>query len=408
MSKSCFGNWVPLLKQTVEAPDFTLLEKRISELIAGDEDAAQHADALKEQVLKLASMRAACIMPRQLDEAALEALKEYFRILRMLQRRVSSSKIIFKWRCTLTPQGGGLFSSDPSVSKGGLGLEMRAVAYQIGVCCAAIASRLSEGQDAGDLPKAAKWYKNAYFVFNYARDFIEVDLLKDCELNKDLKPDVLLALSRVMLAQAANVFQLVMTEATIARYGKITDPVQQHEKEKLLFQFAIMANITYRSAREKIIPLFAEYPPATLECTILEQCATVPVVVSPLLDFSCNLRCFPNRLFSARAYYYASRHIFAHPAKLKMKCNVAIKFCERAVQDCSDALRNLHSSMSQGSMKPPCRALFLLLHQFGLTQLLRRARGTQFSHFQVRGVAEEGNCRLGVFEEGTALHLAFT
>ena len=153
---------------------------------------------------------------------------------------------------------------------------MRAVAYQTGARCAAIASRLSEGQQPGDLPKAAKWYKNAYFVFNYARDFIEVDLHKDCELNKDLKPDALFALSRVMLAQAANVFQLVMTEATIAKYDKVSDPVQKHDKEKTLFQFAIMAHISYRTAREKIFPFFAEYPPAALECTILEQYVARP------------------------------------------------------------------------------------------------------------------------------------
>jgi hypothetical protein len=268
MSSSCFGNWVPHVKHTEDTPDFTLLDKRIAELIAGDDDAAQHADALKAQVAKLPAMRAACIMPRQLDEAALEALKEYFRILRMLHRRVPSSKMVFKWRCTLTPRGGGLLSKDPSISKGGLGLEMRAVAYQIGVCCAAIASRLSEGQESS---KAAKWYKNAYHVFNYARDCIEVDLQKDCELNRDLKPDVLHALSRVMLAQAANVFQLVMTESAIAISEKKTDPLQKHEREKALFQFAILAHMTYRTAREKIFPFFAEYPPATLECTVLEQ-----------------------------------------------------------------------------------------------------------------------------------------
>jgi hypothetical protein len=62
--------------------------------------------------------------------------------------------------------------------------------------------------------------------------------------------------------------------------------------------------------------------------------------------------CLSTRLFSARAFYYASRHIFAHPDKLKIKCNVAMKFCERAVQDCNDALRNLQSSVSQGVHKP--------------------------------------------------------
>ena len=43
-------------------------------MIAGDAEAAQHADALKAEVAKLAPMRAACIMPQQLDEAAVEAL----------------------------------------------------------------------------------------------------------------------------------------------------------------------------------------------------------------------------------------------------------------------------------------------------------------------------------------------
>ena len=132
----------------------------------------------------------------------------------MLHKRVPSSKIVFKWRCTLTPRGGGVFSSDPSVSKGGLGLEMRAVAYQMAVCCAAIGARTSESDE---LPKASKWFKNAYFLLNYARDNIEVDLHKDCELNKDLKPDVLLALSRVMLAQAANIWHRVMSDAIVAK-----------------------------------------------------------------------------------------------------------------------------------------------------------------------------------------------
>lgn len=211
---SWFGRWVPLVKQSEDKPDFTLLEKRIAELIAGDAEAAQHADALKAEVAKLAVMRAACVVPRQLDEESLDKLKAYFRLLRMLHKRVPSSKIVFKWRCTLTPRGGGVFSSDPSVSKGGLGLEMRAVAYQMAVCCAAIGARTSESEE---LPKASKWFKNAYFLLNYARDSIEVDLHKDSELNKDLKPDVLLALSRVMLAQAANIWHRVMSDHIVSK-----------------------------------------------------------------------------------------------------------------------------------------------------------------------------------------------
>jgi hypothetical protein len=211
---SWFGRWVPLVKQSEDKPDFTLLEKRIAELIAGDAEAAQHADALKAEVAKLAAMRAACVVPRQLDEESLDKLKAYFRLLRMLHKRVPSSKIVFKWRCTITPRGGGVFSSDPSVSKGGLGLEMRAVAYQMAVCCAAIGARTSESEE---LPKASKWFKNAYFLLNYARDSIEVDLHKDSELNKDLKPDALLALSRVMLAQAANIWHRVMSDHIVSK-----------------------------------------------------------------------------------------------------------------------------------------------------------------------------------------------
>jgi hypothetical protein len=228
---SWFGRWVPLVKQSEDKPDFTLLEKRIAELIAGDDEAAQHADALKAEVAKLSTMRAACLVPRQLDEDALDRLKEYFRLLRMLQKRVPSSKIVFKWRCTLTERGGGVFSSDPSVCKGGLGLEMRAVAYQMAVCCAAIAVRSSE---CDELPKASKWFKNAFFLFNHARDNIEVDLHKDSVINKDLKPDVLLALSRVMLAQAANIWHRVMSDHIVQRRDAIPSPpaAQKHDYEK--------------------------------------------------------------------------------------------------------------------------------------------------------------------------------
>lgn len=283
MSSSWFGRWVPPLKETEDRPDFSLLDKRITELIAGDPDMEQHADELKAEVAKLSSMRAACIMPRQLDEAALEKLKEYSRILRMVHKRVSSSNIMFKWRCSITQRGGGVFTSDPSICKGGLGLELRAVSYQMGVCCAAIAARLSEGDE---LKTAPKWFKNAYFLFIHARDGIEVDLHKECTLNRDLKPDVLLAISRVMLAQAANVFQRVMSAHAIDKYeGK-------HEREKMvrvqsllllpvaswslvtlvqLFQFAVVANATYRVAREKMHPLLADYPAGTLECIVLEQ-----------------------------------------------------------------------------------------------------------------------------------------
>ncbi len=74
---SWFGRWVPLVKQSEDRPDFTLLEKRIAELIAVDAEAAQHADALKAEVAKLAAMRAACVVPRQLDEESLDKLKEY-------------------------------------------------------------------------------------------------------------------------------------------------------------------------------------------------------------------------------------------------------------------------------------------------------------------------------------------
>jgi hypothetical protein len=228
---SWFGRWVPPIKVTEDKPDFSLLEKRITELISLDDQAAQHADALKAEVAKLPTMRAACVMPRQLDEAALDRLKEYFRFLRMLQKRVPSSKIVFKWRCSITPRGGGLFSHDPSISKGGIGLEMKAVAYQMGACCAAIASRLADGEG---LAPAAKWFKNAYFLFIYARDSIEVDLLKDSELNRDLKPDLLLALSRVMLAQSANIFARVMSEAAVNKYAKEGDPTKKHERERMV------------------------------------------------------------------------------------------------------------------------------------------------------------------------------
>jgi hypothetical protein len=242
MSNSWFGRWVPPLKETEDRPDFTLLEKRIAELTAGDEEAAKNTDAIKAEIAKMSSMRAACIMPRQLDEAALERLKEYFRQLRMVHRRVSSSKIVFKWRCSITPRGGGMFTSDPAVCKGGLGLEMRAVAHQMAVCCAGIGSRLAESDE---LPKANKWFKNAYHLFNYARDGIEVDLAKDCELNRDLKPDVLLALSRVMLAQAANIFVRVMADAAIRKFDKESDPSKKHERERTV---GLQRNVLRRTA----------------------------------------------------------------------------------------------------------------------------------------------------------------
>ncbi len=229
MSNPWFGRWVPPLKRTDDKPDFSLLDKRITELIAGDDEAAQHADALKAEVAKLAAMRAGCIMPQQLDEAALDRLKQYGRILLMLHKRASSSSIVFKWHCTITPHGGGLFMSDPAVCKGGLGLELRAVVYQMAVCCSAIAARLSEGEEA---VKAAKWFKNAYFLFNHARDGIEVDLHKECTLNRDLKPDVLFALSRVMLAQAANVYQRVMSQAIKTRFEREPEGARQHPREQ--------------------------------------------------------------------------------------------------------------------------------------------------------------------------------
>ena len=290
MSNSWFGRWVPPLKETEDKPDFALLEKRIVEITAGDEEAAKNMDAIKANLTNLSFMRAGCIMPRQLDEAALDKLKDYFRNLRMIQRRVSSSRIVFKWRCSITPRGGGMFSNDPAVCKGGLGLEMRAVAHQMAVCCAGIASRLAESDE---LTKASKWFKNAYHLFNYARDCIEVDLTKDCELNRDLKPDVLLALSRVMLAQAANIFLRVMADATIKKFDRESDPAKKHERERLvsqhcaiqhhttphfltvhllqMFHYNSVANITYRVAREKMVPLCSSYPAAALECVVLEQ-----------------------------------------------------------------------------------------------------------------------------------------
>jgi hypothetical protein len=230
MSVPWFGRWVPAPKPTEDKPDFSLLEKRINELIAGDAEAAQHADAIKAEIAKLATMRAACIMPRQLDEAALDNLKQYFRILLMVHKRVPSSNIVFKWVCTVTPRGGGVFTSDPAVCKGGLGLELRAVAYQMAVCCAAIAARLAEGEQE-QAQQASKWFKNAYMLFNHARDNIEVDLHRDSALNRDLKPDVLHALSRVMLAQAANVFVRVMSGALIQKYEK-PETKNKHERER--------------------------------------------------------------------------------------------------------------------------------------------------------------------------------
>jgi hypothetical protein len=229
-----------------------LLDKRIAELIAGDAEAAQHADALKDEVAKLAPMRAACIMPQQLDEAAVDRLKEYSRILLLLHKRVPSSTIVFKWHCTITPHGGGLFTSDPAVCRGGLGLELRAVAYQMAVCCAAIAARLSEGDEA---VKAAKWFKSAYFLFHHARDGIEVDLQKECSLNRDLTPDVLFALSRVMLAQAANVYQRVMSQATKTRYDREAEPARQHPREQKVCTRALQPHATTPDGRGPLTPL---------------------------------------------------------------------------------------------------------------------------------------------------------
>ena len=227
----CLGRWVPLLKKTEDKPDFSLLAKRIDELIAGDPQAAQLADELKAEVANVATMRAACIMPQQPDEMALERLKQYFRKLLMIKNCVPSCSMVFKWVCTVTPRGGGVFTSDPAVCKGGLGLELRAVAYQMAVCCAAIAARMAEGEQE-QAKEASKWFKNAYFLFNHARNNIEVDLHRDSELTRDLKPDVLLALSHVMLAQNAGVFNHVISQAAKAKFAKKSDAVEKHEIEK--------------------------------------------------------------------------------------------------------------------------------------------------------------------------------
>ncbi len=38
-----------------------------------------------------------------------------------------------------------------------------------------------------------------------------------------------------------------------------------------LYEVALVANTTYRVAREKMFPLNFEYPVPTLECVVLEQ-----------------------------------------------------------------------------------------------------------------------------------------
>jgi hypothetical protein len=81
-----------------------------------------------------------------------------------------------------------------------------------------------------------------------------------------------------------------------------------------------------------------------------------PVLLKPLKAFVSFTRpslLIPHltRMFSARVYYYAGRHVHKNPEKLKVKVNAAIKFMERCIRDVDDALRNLQGAQpaSQGA-----------------------------------------------------------
>ena len=63
-------------------------------------------------------------------------------------------------------------------------------------------------------------------MFSFARDNVEVDVSSGSALNKDLNPDVLSALSSMMIAQAANVFYRVMSDNAVHMNGKEHNPVK--------------------------------------------------------------------------------------------------------------------------------------------------------------------------------------
>ena len=155
------GQWLPFLKKTNATPDFSPLRKRCTELVTRTATGTAAARELSDALAHLESMRSECITPTTLDQASLSKLKQYCRSLRMVHKRVSSSKIDFNWHCSVTKPGGGFFTKDPSVCKGGLGVELIAVLYQMGVCCAAIAARLSEGDEEAK-KQSPKWFRNAY------------------------------------------------------------------------------------------------------------------------------------------------------------------------------------------------------------------------------------------------------
>lgn len=179
------------------------MKKIISSAYSSSDDPADYEEAIQE----LSKLRAAAIT-RCYDkvESSLQVLYQYHDQLVALDSKIVNSEVIiyFKWKDALS--GGSWLSGRQSLSVASFGYERACVLFNIAALQSQIAAAQSLKDDSG-LKQAARLMQMSANCF--AQLVSEAAAaVADHQPTTDLQPEVLHALSRVMVAQAQEMFVL--------------------------------------------------------------------------------------------------------------------------------------------------------------------------------------------------------